>query len=56
MNLGMYMSEGKNFRTNSQDVIQRRTYNRTNINNSREEDKKEENDKIITVEVDDANE
>ena len=55
MNLGMYMAEGRNFRTNSQEPIQRRTYNRPNINNTREEDKKEENNKIITVEVDDAN-
>ena len=55
MNLGMYMAEGRNFRTNSQEPLQRRTYNRPNINNTREEDKKEENNKIITVEVDDAN-
>ena len=55
MNLGMYMAEGRNFRTNSQEPLQRRTYNRPNINNIREEDKKEENNKIITVEVDDAN-
>ena len=55
MNLGMYMSEGRNFRTSSQEPLQRRTYNRPNINNIREEDKKEENNKIITVEVDDAN-
>ena len=53
MNLGMYMAEGKNFRTNNQET--RRAYNRPNINNTREEDKKEENNKTITVEVDDAN-
>ena len=55
MNFGMYMAEGRNFRTNSQQPQQRRTYNRPNINNTREEDKKEENNKIITAEVDDAN-
>ena len=55
MNFGMYMAEGRNFRTNSQEPLQRRTYNRPNINNTREKDKKEENNKIITVEVDDAN-
>ena len=56
MNLGMYMAEGRNFKTNSQDNMQRRTYNRNNINNTRQEDKNEENNKIITVEADDANE
>lgn len=56
MNLGMYMAEGRNFKTNSQDSIQKRTYNRNNINNTRREDKNEENNKIITMEVDDANE
>ena len=56
MNLGMYMAEGRNFKTNSQDNMQRRTYNRSNINNTRQEDKNEENNKIITVEADDANE
>ena len=56
MNLGMYMAEGRNFKTNSQYNMQRRTYNRSNINNTRQEDKNEENNKIITVEADDANE
>lgn len=56
MNLGMYMAEGRNFKTNSQDNMQRRTYNRNNINNTRQEDKNEENNKIITMEADDANE
>lgn len=55
MNLGMYMAEGRNFKTNSQEQMQRRTYNRPNINNTRQEDKKEDENKIITVEVDDAN-
>lgn len=36
--------------------IHNRTYNRSNINNTRQEDIKEEHNKIITVEVDDANE
>lgn len=55
MNLGMYMSEGKNFRTNNQESIQKRTYNRPNINETRKEDIQKENDKIITIETDDAN-
>ena len=55
MNLGMYMAEGRNFKTNSGEQIERRTYNRPNINNTRKEDEKEENNKIVTVEVDDVN-
>ena len=55
MNFGMYMAEGRNFNTNSKNDIPRRTYSRTNINNTRQEDnKEEEKNKIITVEVDDA--
>jgi hypothetical protein len=54
MNLGMYMAEGKNFKTSGQEQIQKRIYNRNNINNTRQEDKKEEENKITTVEVDDA--
>jgi len=54
MNFGMYMAEGRNFRTNNQEPIQTRTYNRNNINNTRQEDIKQENNKIITSEVDDA--
>jgi hypothetical protein len=56
MNFGMYMAEGRNFKTNSQEPIQRRMYNRPNINNTRKEDKQEDENKTITVEVDDANE
>ena len=55
MNFGMYMAEGRNFNTNSKDDIPKRTYNRTNINNTRQEDNKEdEKNKIITIEADDA--
>lgn len=54
MNLGMYMAEGKNFKTNSQEPIQRKIYNKTNINESSKEDIQEENNKIISLEVDDA--
>lgn len=55
MNFGMYMAEGRNFNTNSKEDIPRRTYSRTNINNTRQEDNKEdEKNKIITVEADDA--
>jgi len=57
MNLGMYMAEGRNFRTaDNQEHVHNRTYNRPNINNTRQEDIKEEHNKIVTVEVDDANE
>lgn len=53
MNLGMYMAEGRNFKTNSQENMQQIIYNKPNINTTRQEDK-EENNKIITVEVDDV--
>lgn len=56
MNFGMYMAEGRNFKTNSQEQSQRRIYNRPNINNKRKEDIKEDENKTIAVEVDDANE
>ena len=56
MNMGMYMAEGRNFRTNTQEQNQRRIYNRPNINNTRKEETKEEESKTITVEVDDADE
>ena len=55
MNLGMYMAEGRNFKTNNENNIQKRMYDRPNINNTRQEDKKEEKSKIITMEVDDEN-
>ncbi len=55
MNLGMYMAEGRNFKTNYERNIPKRMYDRPNINNTRQEDKKEENNKIITMEVDDEN-
>lgn len=56
MNLGMYMAEGRNFRTNGQEQSQRRIYNRPNINNTRKEDKTEDENKVTTVEVDDTDE
>ena len=56
MNLGMYMAEGRNFKTNGQEQSQRRIYNRPNINNTRKEDKTEDENKVTTVEVDDADE
>lgn len=56
INLGMYMAEGRNFRTNGQEQSQRRIYNRPNINNTRKEDKTEDENKVTTVEVDDADE
>lgn len=56
MNLGMYMAEGRNFKTNGQEQSQRRIYNRPNINDTRKEDKTEDENKVTTVEVDDADE
>lgn len=56
MNLGMYMAEGRNFKSNNQVQSQRRIYNRPNINNTRKEDKTEDENKTITVEVDDTDE
>ena len=41
MNFGMYMAEGRNFNTNSKEQPQKRYYNRNNINNTRQEDIKE---------------
>lgn len=56
MNFGMYMAEGRNFNTNSKEPPQKRFYDRSNINNTRQEDIKEETSKIISTEVDDVNE
>ena len=42
MNMGMYMAEGRNFKTNRQ-------YNRHNINNSRKEDFKNKDNEDSTV-------
>lgn len=65
MNLGMYMAEGKNFKTSTNNEkkryeerqrLQRRMYDRHNINNTRQEDKKEETRSIITLEEDDVDE
>ena len=57
MNLGMYMAEGKNFRTNIQEQKPIRNFDRSNLNNNtKQEDIKNENNKIITLEADDANE
>ena len=56
MNMGMYMAEGRNFNTNSKQQPQKRYYNRNNINNTRQEDIKEENNKIVSAEVDDVSE
>ena len=51
-----YMAEGRNFKTNGQEQSQRRIYNRPNINDTRKEDKTEDENKVTTVEVDDADE
>lgn len=56
MNFGMYMAEGRNFNTNSKDQPQKRYYNRNNINNTRQEDVKKENNTIISMEADDVDE
>lgn len=52
MNLGMYMAEGKNFKTNENNDTDRRMYNRPNINNTRKEDLEESTNKIISIEQD----
>lgn len=52
MNLGMYMAEGKNFKTNENNATDRRMYNRPNINNTRKEDLEESTNKIISIEQD----
>lgn len=55
MNLGMYMAEGRNFKTNGQKE-QERKYDRPNINNTRKEDNEpnEENQtKIIINDIED---
>ena len=55
MNLGMYMAEGRNFKTNESYINNNRIYNRPNINNTRKEDMEESTNKIISIEQDDAN-
>ena len=52
MNLGMYMAEGRNFKNNT-NQNQRRLYNRQNINDTRKEDIKKSETKIITREIED---
>lgn len=55
MNLGMYMAEGKNFKTNENNTTNKRMYNRPNINNTRKEDIEENTNKIISIEQDNNN-
>lgn len=50
MNLGMYMAEGRNFKTNESNINNNRIYNRPNINNTRKEDMEESTNKIISIE------
>ena len=50
MNLGMYMAEGRNFKTNENNINNKRMYNRPNINNTRKEDIEESTNKIISIE------
>lgn len=45
---------GKNFKGNRQETTQRRMYDRSNINNTRQEDKSEVNNKIRVLQEDDA--
>jgi len=45
---------GRNFKSNKQDTMQRRNYNRPNINNTRKEDKSEVNNRIRFLEEDDS--
>ena len=46
---------GRNFKSNKQDAMQRRNYNRPNINNTRKEDIEESTNKIISIEEQDNN-
>lgn len=55
MNLGMYMAEGRNFKTNENNINNKRMYNRPNINNTRKEDIEESTNKIISIEEQDNN-
>lgn len=55
MNLGMYMAEGRNFKTNENTTTNKRMYNRPNINNTRKEDIEESTNKIISIEEQDNN-
>lgn len=55
MNLGMYMAEGRNFKTNENTTTNKRRYNRPNINNIRKEDIEESTNKIISIEEQDNN-
>jgi len=55
MNLGMYMAEGRNFKTNENNISNKRMYNRPNINNTRKEDIEENTNKIISIEQDNNN-
>lgn len=55
MNLGMYMAEGRNFKTNENNTTNKRMYNRPNINNTRKEDIEENTSKIISIEQDNDN-
>lgn len=55
MNLGMYMAEGRNFKTNENNINNKRMYNRPNINNTRKEDIEENTNKIISIEEQENN-
>lgn len=55
MNLGIYMAEGRNFKTNENNTTNKRMYNRPNINNTRKEDIEENTNKIISIEQDNDN-
>ena len=55
MNLGMYMAEGRNFKTNENNATNKRMYNRPNSNNTRKEDIEESTNKIISIEEQDNN-
>lgn len=53
MNMGMYMAEGRNFKTNSMEDEEKKTYKRPYIE-EKQEDLENETKKIITVKEDDA--
>lgn len=56
MNIGMYMADGKQIRDNKSNKFKEKNFNYNSLDKVRKEAKLEENQKIITLEVDDANE
>lgn len=56
MNIGMYMSDGKQFRNNQTNKFKEKNFNYNSLDKVKKQSEIEEREKIITLEVDDANE